>query len=111
MALYKKKHIKINKKTTVSSSLLHLAALCYLKSKKEGPGRERSHKDCRLQEEENRLGWMGKHARHVKALGPFVLILSNADFLWVAEVAKSARVYVSVYVCVYSMCACVCVCV
>lgn len=53
---------------------------------------------------------MGKHARHVKALGPFVLILSNADFLWVAEVAKSASLYVSVRcMYVYTVCACVCV--
>lgn len=63
---------------------------------------------------------MRKHARHVKALGPFVLILSNAHFLWVAEVAKSASVCVcgvwmwvcvsvSLYVCIYNMCVCVCV--
>lgn len=48
---------------------------------------------------------MRKHARHVKALGPFVLILSNAHFLWVAEVAKSASV------CVCGVCVCVGVCI
>lgn len=43
---------------------------------------------------------MGKHSRLVKALSPFVLILSNADFLWVAEVAKTASVSGRVCVCV-----------
>lgn len=43
---------------------------------------------------------MEEHACLVKALGPFVLILNNADFLWVAEVAKIACV-----------CLCVCICV
>lgn len=58
--------------------------------------------DC--QRKKKRLGWMGKHACHVKALGPFVLILSNADFLWVAEDAKSASVCVCVYT---SVCMCI----
>lgn len=59
--------------------------------------------DC--QRKRKRLGWTRKHARHVKALGPFVLILSNADFLWVAEVAKSASV------CLCVVCICVCQCI
>lgn len=52
---------------------------------------------------------MREHAHHVKALGPFVLILSNADFLWVAEVAKSASacVYVRVRMYVYTIFVCV----
>ena len=65
--------------------------------------------DC--QRKKKRLGWMRKHAHHVKALGPFVLILSNADFLWVAEVAKSGRVCVCACVCVYNMHVCVFLCV
>lgn len=63
--------------------------------------------DCRRKRK--RLGWMREHAHHVKALGPFVLILSNADFLWVAEVAKSASacVYVRVRMYVYTIFVCV----
>lgn len=49
-------------------------------------------KSADRQRKKKRLGWMRKHAHHDKALGPFVLILSNADFLWVAEFAKSASV-------------------
>lgn len=66
---------------------------CQLKKKE-------SIKILEYQRKEKRLGWMEEHACLVKALGPFVLILSNADFLWVAEVAKIACV-----------CLCVCICV
>lgn len=66
---------------------------CQLKKKE-------SIKILECQRKEKRLGWMEEHACLVKALGPFVLILSNADFLWVAEVAKIACV-----------CLCVCICV
>jgi len=55
--------------------------------------------------ERNRLGWMGKHSRLVRAVGSFVLILNNADFLWVTATAKA--VSVSVYIECMSQCVCV----
>lgn len=108
------KYIDVNKKTS-------LAVLSFIQQQRSASwerGRERGGekeavKIAGCQRKKKRLGWMRKHARHVKALGPFVLILSNADFLWVAEVAKSASVCAYVCVChctyVYTICARVCV--
>lgn len=82
-----------------------------MRGQRESEKEEEAIKIADCQRKKKRLGWMRKHAHHVKALGPFVLILSNADFLWVAEVAKSARVCVSVRMYVYTICMCVCLCV
>lgn len=41
---------------------------------------------------------MKEHSHHVKALEPFVLIQGNADFLWVAEVAKHASLCMRVFI-------------
>lgn len=101
------KYIDVNKKTS-------LALPSFIQQQHYASwerGRDRGEKeaikiaDC--QRKKKRLGWMRKHAHHVKALGPFVLILSNADFLWVAEVAKSASVCQCICMCIQHVCMCV----
>ena len=111
MALFHK-CIDVNKKTSLALPLLRPTAALVVKNGDRGEKGAVKIADC--QRKRKRLGRTRKHARHVKALGPFVLILSNADFLWVAEVAKraSVRSCVNVYMCVsvYAVCVCMCVC-
>lgn len=105
------KYFDINKKTSLAfPSFIHQRHDASCERTRGDRGENEAMKIAGCQRKK-KLGWMGKHARHTKALGPSVLILSNADFLWVREVAKSASscVCVSVNVCVYNMCVCICV--